>query len=199
MWDVSQRIPDWSDGRHIYKNCNKSLRRGRNTLVSYPYTLLLLLLLLLLILLLLLLLLLLLVGWDWVHFVLRPLFGLMYQPQMIDDGDCRAIGGMKTDRGNPSTRRKPAPVPLCPPQIPHDLTWARTRAAAAGSQRLTAWAMARAYPYTLNEEDLGEYQFINLDTHTNLNHLRMETDPVSETSCFLVSRIPDDGKVQKPQ
>jgi hypothetical protein len=24
-----------------------------------------------------------------------------------------------------------------------------------------------------------------------------ETDPVSETSCFLVSRIPDDGKVQK--
>jgi hypothetical protein len=21
------------------------------------------------------------------------------------------------------------PVPLCPPQIPHDLTWARTRAA----------------------------------------------------------------------
>jgi hypothetical protein len=24
-----------------------------------------------------------------------------------------------------------------------------------------------------------------------------EIDPVSETSCFLVSRIPDDGKVQK--
>jgi hypothetical protein len=29
-------------------------------------------------------------------------------------------------------------VPLCPPQIPHDLTWDRTRAAAMGSQRLTA-------------------------------------------------------------
>jgi hypothetical protein len=28
-------------------------------------------------------------------------------------------------------------------------------------------------------------------------YLRTETDPVSETSCFLVSRIPDDGKVQK--
>jgi hypothetical protein len=28
-------------------------------------------------------------------------------------------------------------------------------------------------------------------------HLRTETDPVSETSCFLVSRIPDDGKVEK--
>jgi hypothetical protein len=34
-------------------------------------------------------------------------------------------------------------VPLCPPQIPHDLTWDRTRAAAVGSQRLTAWAVAR--------------------------------------------------------
>jgi hypothetical protein len=29
-------------------------------------------------------------------------------------------------------------------------------------------------------------------------HLRMETDPVSETSCFLFSSIPDDEKVQKP-
>jgi hypothetical protein len=28
-------------------------------------------------------------------------------------------------------------------------------------------------------------------------HLRTETDPVSETTCFLVSRIPDDGKVPK--
>jgi hypothetical protein len=36
-----------------------------------------------------------------------------------------------------STRRKPAPVSLCPPQIPHDLTWARIRAAAVGSRRLT--------------------------------------------------------------
>jgi hypothetical protein len=28
-------------------------------------------------------------------------------------------------------------------------------------------------------------------------HLRTETDPVSETSCFLFSRIPDDGNVHK--
>jgi hypothetical protein len=34
--------------------------------------------------------------------------GLLYQPQMIDDGDCGAIGGRKTGRGNRSTRRKPA-------------------------------------------------------------------------------------------
>jgi hypothetical protein len=50
---------------------------------------------------------------------------------------------MKIGRGNRSTRRKPAPAPLCPPQIPLDQTRARTRAAAVGSQRLTAWAMAR--------------------------------------------------------
>jgi hypothetical protein len=35
--------------------------------------------------------------------------------------------------GNRSTQRKPALVPLCPPQIPHDLTWAWTRSAAVGS------------------------------------------------------------------
>jgi hypothetical protein len=69
--------------------------------------------------------------------------GLLYQPQMIDDGDCGTVGGMKIGRGNRSTRRKPVPVPLCPPQSPHDLTRARTRAAAVGSQRLTAWARAR--------------------------------------------------------
>jgi hypothetical protein len=44
-------------------------------------------------------------------------------------------------RETPSTRTKPAPVPLCPLQIQHDLT----RAAAMGSQRLTAWATVRPY------------------------------------------------------
>jgi hypothetical protein len=37
-----------------------------------------------------------------------PTTGLLYQPWMIDDGDCGAIGGMKIGRGNRSTRRKPA-------------------------------------------------------------------------------------------
>jgi hypothetical protein len=40
-----------------------------------------------------------------------------------DDDDCGAVGGMRIGRGNRSTQRKPAPVPICPPQIPHDLTW----------------------------------------------------------------------------
>jgi hypothetical protein len=59
--------------------------------------------------------------------------GLLYQPQMIDDGDYGAVGGMKIGRGNRSTRRRPAPVTLCPPQIPHDQTEARTWAATVGS------------------------------------------------------------------
>jgi hypothetical protein len=54
--------------------------------------------------------------------------GLSYQPYMTDDGDCGATGGMKIGRGNWSTQRKPVPVPLCPRQIPHDLTWAWTQA-----------------------------------------------------------------------
>jgi hypothetical protein len=63
---------------------------------------------------------------------------ILYKPQMIDEDDCGAIGGMKFGRGNRSTRRKPAPTPFCPPQIPHDQTRPRTRAPAVGSQRLTA-------------------------------------------------------------
>jgi hypothetical protein len=55
-------------------------------------------------------------------------------PDDCEDGE---FGGMN-DRGNRSTRRKPAPTPLCPPQIPLDQTGARTRPAAEGSQRLTA-------------------------------------------------------------
>jgi hypothetical protein len=51
--------------------------------------------------------------------VLLPLTGLLYQPRMIGDGDCEEIGGMKIGKGKRSTRRKPAPAPLCPPQIPH--------------------------------------------------------------------------------
>jgi hypothetical protein len=54
-------------------------------------------------------------------------------PGDYDNGE---IGGM-IGRGNRSTRRKPAPVPLCPPQIPQAAR-TRTRAAAVGSQRLTA-------------------------------------------------------------
>jgi hypothetical protein len=57
---------------------------------------------------------------------------LLYQPRMIDD-ECGEFGGMKIGRGHRST-----PEPLYLPQIPHNQTRVRTRAAAVGSQRLTA-------------------------------------------------------------
>jgi hypothetical protein len=52
------------------------------------------------------------------------------------DYDNGKIGGM-IGRGIRSTRRKPAQVPLCRPQTTHTAR-TRTRAAAVGSQRLTA-------------------------------------------------------------
>jgi hypothetical protein len=54
-------------------------------------------------------------------------------PGDYDDGE---IGGI-IGRGNRSTGRKSAPVLLCPPQTPHAAR-TRTRAAAVGSERLTA-------------------------------------------------------------
>jgi hypothetical protein len=54
-------------------------------------------------------------------------------PGDYDNGE---IGGM-IGRGNRNTLRKPAPVPLCPPQTPHAAS-TRTRAAEVESQRLPA-------------------------------------------------------------
>jgi hypothetical protein len=49
-----------------------------------------------------------------------------------------AVRGMRIGRGNRSTQRKPATMALCPPQIPHDVTWDRTRVAMVGNRQLTA-------------------------------------------------------------
>jgi hypothetical protein len=47
-----------------------------------------------------------------------------YWPIVPAPGDCEdgEFGGLKIGRGNRSTRRKPAPAPLCQPQIPLDQT-----------------------------------------------------------------------------
>jgi hypothetical protein len=34
-----------------------------------------------------------------------------------------AVGGIRTGKENQNTQRKPAPLPLCPPQNPHNLIW----------------------------------------------------------------------------
>jgi hypothetical protein len=48
------------------------------------------------------------------------------------------FGGMMICKGNRNTRRKPAPVPFCPPQPPYAVSGREPWAAAVGSQRLTA-------------------------------------------------------------
>jgi hypothetical protein len=50
--------------------------------------------------------------------------------------ECGAVGGMRTSRGNQVLRKKPAPVPLFPPQIPHNLTQDRIPPAMVESQQL---------------------------------------------------------------
>jgi hypothetical protein len=50
-------------------------------------------------------------------------------------------------RGKPKySGKKPVPVPLCPPQIPHGLTRDQT---AVWGCKLTAWAMARPRKYSV--------------------------------------------------
>jgi hypothetical protein len=50
----------------------------------------------------------------------------------VDDGDYGEIGGMKIDRGNGSSQRKPAPAPLL------SITKSHMTRPAVGSRRLTA-------------------------------------------------------------
>jgi hypothetical protein len=56
-----------------------------------------------------------------------PLFVPLHQTIMMNDDECGAVGGMIGKR-NRISQRKPAPVPLCSPQISHYLIRARTQA-----------------------------------------------------------------------
>jgi hypothetical protein len=50
----------------------------------------------------------------------------IHESLMTGGDDCGAISGM-SGRGNWSTRRKPAPVSICRPQVKHNLPRARNR------------------------------------------------------------------------
>jgi hypothetical protein len=63
----------------------------------------------------------------------------------MDEDECGAVGGM-------ICWRNPAPVTLCLPQIPHDLTWARSRA-------ITWDAAVRAVKPFLSQESLKMIYF----------------------------------------
>jgi hypothetical protein len=71
-------------------------------------------------------------------------------PGDYDDGE---FSGMKIGRGNRSTRRKPAPAPPCPPQIPLDQTRVRTRAGAVrkpATNRLSYGAASQVFSFCYN-------------------------------------------------
>jgi hypothetical protein len=85
-------------------------------------------------------------DWNRVHYYLNHYWSIAPAP---DDDECGAVGGM-IGKGNRSTRRKPAPVQLHPPQMPHGLTRAGARAASVRSRRLTAWPTARPYAIEFN-------------------------------------------------
>jgi hypothetical protein len=78
------------------------------------------------------------VFFKFLAVVRRPLFGLLYQQRIIDDYERGAVGEMRIVSETRITREKSTLIPLCLPQIPHDLTWPRLRATVVGSRRLTA-------------------------------------------------------------
>jgi hypothetical protein len=57
---------------------------------------------------------------------------------MIDDNECGIDGAMRIEEKNRITRTKLAPVPFCPPEISHVLSWFLTRVAVVGSRIPTA-------------------------------------------------------------
>jgi hypothetical protein len=65
-------------------------------------------------------------------------------------------GSTRSGWRNRSTRKQPAAMPPCPPQIPHNLTWDQTQADAVGSKRLTA-ELWNPPPYTLHSRPYHSY------------------------------------------
>jgi hypothetical protein len=77
------------------------------------------------------------IGWSKLHLISRLLVELLSDPDEYAT-ICRTnIVGRKR-----RTMWKLAPVLFHPPKIPHNLNTDRTRAAAVGSLRTTAWPMA---------------------------------------------------------
>jgi hypothetical protein len=68
--------------------------------------------------------------------LLQKFIGLFYQPWMVDD-DCGGISEANEWQMKRKYWDNIYPSPLCPPQIPHDFTRARTQATAVGRRRLT--------------------------------------------------------------
>jgi hypothetical protein len=84
-------------------------------------------------------------GWSWTDSTItEATTGLLYQPRMMNDDECGAIGVM-LGMGNRSTQRRPAPVQFCPPQIPHELAPRPSRWEVATNRLSYVTAQIRCY------------------------------------------------------
>jgi hypothetical protein len=94
---------------------------------------------------------------------------------------------MRIGRGNRSTRKKPASVPPCSPQIPRDLTWARTQAASVGSLSYGAALSPRNYYHLIISQDTEvEESFLLVCVRYEVSDHTMQHFLVEENVAYVV-------------
>jgi hypothetical protein len=74
--------------------------------------------------------------WKQVHYYAAIYWRIVPAP-MQDGGECGVISEINEWHGKPKYSEKTCRVPLCPPEVPHVLTRARTRVSAVGTRRRT--------------------------------------------------------------
>jgi hypothetical protein len=107
-------------------------------------------------------------GMEPSPLLLRPFIGLLCQLWAIDINDYGAVSEMNEWQG------KPAPVPICPPRIPHDLTVARSQAAAVGSRPLTASVTPSSVRYKIIARQLRGRTDVGACSHSSALWSRRE-------------------------
>jgi hypothetical protein len=91
-----------------------------------------------------------------------------------------AVDGMKIDGENRSTRTKPTLVSLCPPKIPHELIWDRSRPVSLGSWRLSElWYVLLSYYF---RSRIYLYRMIHTSQQHNFICLRIHCNSRFHTS-----------------
>jgi hypothetical protein len=83
-----------------------------------------------------------------------------------------AVGEMRIGKGYWNMCRKPAPLPLCPPHIPHDLAYNLIWAAAVRGGWLTAWAVSQPRSHQICTQKDGSFKpwlwILYYDSHEQL-------------------------------